>query len=271
MKTKVFITALVLSANMLGVYSQEDLLSKMFGNQNVTIVTITKALLDVAPALIDNSVGGFEINKLINKLDQIDICNSENKKACWQMKILVENHIAKNKVYKTLMRIKDKTDDITFYAEKEDKNFKSLIMLVEKAEECTLIRITGNFTAKDIQDVIRKEPSKPVSRYGGYVVTRSELEITGETNLLKAIAMKVPGVKYIEGNLQIRGISSFGTTTLTFKATTTPLYIVDGVETNNVAYLLVVEVDYVEVLKDQSTSMFGMKGGNGVVVINRIK
>jgi TonB-dependent SusC/RagA subfamily outer membrane receptor len=263
MKAKVLITALVLSANILGAYSQEDLLSKLSDNQNITTVTITKALLDMAPALISNSVEGFEINKLINKLDQIDICKSENKEACRQMKILIENNVAKNKTYETLMRIKDKTDHVTFYAEKENKNFKSLIMLVEETGECTLIRIKGNFTARDIQEVIKKDTSKP-SQYGGYVVTRNELEKTGETNLLKAIAMKVPGVKYMPGNLQIRGIS-------TLNSTTSPIYIVDGVETSYFSHLLVSEIDYVEVLKDQSTAMFGMRGANGVVVINRIK
>lgn len=110
----------------------------------------------------------------------------------------------------------------------------------------------------------KKKASKPSSKYGGYVVTRSELEKTGETNLLRAIAMKVPGVKYMGDNLQIRGVS-------TLNSTSTPIYLVDGVETSYIAHLLVVETDYVEVLKDSSTSMFGMKGANGVVVINRIK
>ncbi len=263
MKAKVLITALMLSVTISGVYSQEDLFSKLSGNQHITTVTITKALLDATPALIGNPVEGFEINKLINKLDQIDICTPENNKACRQMKMLTESYIVKNKAYEVLMKIKDKTDNITFYAEKEGTNFKSLIMLVEGAEGCTLIRLTGNFTAKDIQEVIKKE-TKPASRYGGYVITRSELEKTGETNLLKAIALKVPGVRYVQGNLQIRGIS-------TFNSTTTPLYIVDGIETDYVSFLLVVEVDYVEVIKDSSTSMFGMRGSRGVVVINRMR
>jgi len=261
MRTKVFITALMLSANMLGVYSQEELFSKLSDNQNITIVTINKALLDMAPALLDNSVGGVEMNKLINKLDQIDICNTENADACRQMRMLVENYIVKNKAYEELMRIKDKTSNVIFYAEKENKNYKSLIMLVGEAEECTLIRLTGNFTAKDIRGVIKKE-TKPASQYGGHVVTRSELEKTGETNLLKAIALKVSGVEYTQNNLRIRGIS-------TLNSNTSPLYIVDGTETSYVSFLSVVEVDYVEVVKD--ASMFGMRGANGVVVINRIK
>jgi TonB-dependent SusC/RagA subfamily outer membrane receptor len=110
----------------------------------------------------------------------------------------------------------------------------------------------------------KKKVARPSSRYGGYMVTRSELEKTGEMYLLKAIAMKVPGVRMLGDNLQIRGVS-------TFNSTTAPLYLVDGVETGYVTHLLVSEVDNVEVLKDSSTSMFGMKGANGVVLINRVK
>jgi len=100
--------------------------------------------------------------------------------------------------------------------------------------------------------------------YGGTLISRDALEKTGEPNLLKAIALKVPGVEYVQGNLLIRGIKSFSLSNY-------PLYILDGVETTQVSYLTVMEVETVEVLKDASTSMFGVKGGNGVVIINRRK
>ncbi len=113
-----------------------------------------------------------------------------------------------------------------------------------------------------IQRERRKE--SPVSAYGGTVVTRKDLESTGEINLLKAIALKVPGVEYSNENLIIRGINSINSSTY-------PLYILDGVETAQASFLTVMEVETVEILKDSSTSMFGIKGGNGVVIINRKK
>ena len=100
------------------------------------------------------------------------------------------------------------------------------------------------------------------SSYGGTLITRDALESTGETNLLKAIALKAPGVEYVQGNLLIRGVKSFN-------LSNNPLYILDGMETTQVSYLTVMEVESVEVLKDASTSMFGLKGGNGVIIINR--
>lgn len=122
------------------------------------------------------------------------------------------------------------------------------------------IRLTG-----DSVFVQRGEKKKVVApSYGGTLITREALEKTGESNLLRAIALKVPGVEYVQENLLIRGIKSFS-------LSNNPLYILDGVETTQVSYLTVVEVETVEVLKDASSSMFGVKGGNGVVIINRKK
>jgi len=106
-----------------------------------------------------------------------------------------------------------------------------------------------------------REEMRP-SSYGGVVITRKMLEQTGETNLLRAIARKASGVEYVQDNLLIRGIKSF-------TLTNNPLYILDGVETTNVTYLTVMEVESVEILKDASSSIFGVKGGNGVVIITR--
>ena len=122
------------------------------------------------------------------------------------------------------------------------------------------IRLTG-----DSVFVQRGEKQKVATpSYGGTLITHDALEKTGESNLLRAIALKVPGVEYVQGNLLIRGIKSFSLGNY-------PLYILDGVETTQVSYLTVVEVETVEVLKDASSSMFGAKGGNGVVIINRKK
>jgi len=119
---------------------------------------------------------------------------------------------------------------------------------------------------------IQKEKKvPPPPSYGGTVVTREELEKTGEQNLLRAISMKVTGVKYVDGNLIIRGLKSF------HDDNNYPLYILDGVKFGSGAnkqaptYLTVMEVETVEVLKDASSSLFGIEGGAGVVIINRRK
>lgn len=118
------------------------------------------------------------------------------------------------------------------------------------------IQLQGDTTF--IQQSNRKQTH---ASYGGTVVTRESLEQTGETNLLRAVAMRVAGVEYRNGNLVIRGIGSI-------KLTSDPLYVINGVQTYDASYLTVLEVESVEVIKDTNTSMFGVKGANGVVIIN---
>ncbi|MDR0333986.1 MAG: TonB-dependent receptor plug domain-containing protein [Dysgonamonadaceae bacterium] len=92
--------------------------------------------------------------------------------------------------------------------------------------------------------------------FGGTIVSRGELGRGGETNLLRAISHRVAGVRFVRGNLQIRGSHR------------PPLYVIDGVRTFNASHLGVWDVESVEVVKGPtSMSMFGRDGIAGVVVI----
>ena len=141
---------------------------------------------------------------------------------------------------------------------------KTLIVPLRGANQLTIRWERDSlFVEREREDLFYIKTYVP-SSYGGVVVTRPMLEKTGEINLLRAIALRTPGVEYVQGNLNIRGIKSFANSNF-------PLYIVDGVETKNVSYLTVMEIETVEILKDVSSSIFGVKGGNGVVVINMRK
>jgi len=146
----------------------------------------------------------------------------------------------------------DTSKDTVFVAISEEK---TLVVPLEWANQLTIR------WERDSLFVQREREERIASTYGGVIITRPMLEKTGETNLLRAIASRTPGVEYVQDNLMIRGFKSFALSNF-------PLYIVNGVETKNVSYLNVVEVESVEILKDASSSIFGVKGGNGVVIIN---
>jgi len=122
------------------------------------------------------------------------------------------------------------------------------------------VQITGNTVSTERS----RRKVAPSPAYGGTMITREALETTGEINLLRAISLKTPGVEYANENLIIRGKNSINSSLY-------PLYILDGIETTQVSFLTVMEVETVEILKDASSSMFGVRGGNGVVIINRKK
>lgn len=71
---------------------------------------------------------------------------------------------------------------------------------------------------------------------------------------------KIPGVTVVGDKIRIREtgpLNSFGE----------PLLMVDGMEVADLHHINPNDVDSVEVLKDASASIYGARGGNGVVLI----
>lgn len=98
---------------------------------------------------------------------------------------------------------------------------------------------------------------------GDYSISGEMLVETGETNLLKALAGKVPGVMVVNkddgtATLKIRGSASF-------EANTDPLYIVDDAVVDDVQTMSIYDVKKVTIMKDGS--IYGVRGANGVVLI----
>ena len=72
---------------------------------------------------------------------------------------------------------------------------------------------------------------------------------------------RVPGVMVTSDNrIIIRGIG-------TNSDNTDPLILVDGVEMSDLSGLNPSDVDSVDVIKDGSSAIYGMRGANGVVII----
>ena len=71
----------------------------------------------------------------------------------------------------------------------------------------------------------------------------------------------MPGIQVRPDNtIVIRGVG-------TFMASTDPLVLVDGVEIGDISTINPHDVYSVDVLKDASTAIYGVKGANGVILI----
>lgn len=79
-------------------------------------------------------------------------------------------------------------------------------------------------------------------------------------NIYDFLQGKVPGVQVVGESIRIRGINSLN-------SSTEPLILVDGVEMSDISALNPNEISSVEVLKDASSSIYGVRGGNGVILI----
>ena len=156
MKTKNWLVAVIVMLNIAGA-SAQDLFEKLGDNEHITTVYISKALLNMFPAMADKvDVNGVDVKNIVAKLEQIDIYTSDQKEASQLIRTEAQKLQTQSKTYEVLMRIKDGSDNIIFYAEKAKDRFKSLVMFVDQGDECTLIRLLGSFTAEDVQKVIKK-------------------------------------------------------------------------------------------------------------------
>lgn len=89
-------------------------------------------------------------------------------------------------------------------------------------------------------------------------------EVASYSDIGEYLQGRVPGLSVIrEGHryrFLIRGIG-------TINGTSEPLLLVDGVEVSDIGFLNPRDVQSVEVLKDASASIYGMRGAFGVIVI----
>lgn len=107
----------------------------------------------------------------------------------------------------------------------------------------------------------------------GSIVTVKAAEIASKpsTNPLASIQGKVAGVQVVNSGragqdpeIRVRGTNSINGYT--------PLYVVDGLFTDNINYLNPADIESMEILKDPSSlAIFGVRGANGVIIITTKK
>ena len=123
----------------------------------------------------------------------------------------------------------------------------------------------GNATAQANQDnqvnVGYGTSDRDEVNYSVSSVKVSDKEIVTYNNMYDYLRGRVPGVVVGPGNsITIRGINSIN-------ASTEPLILVDGVEVTDLSTISPMDVYSVDVLKDASASIYGVRGGNGVILI----
>ncbi|MDB5142811.1 MAG: TonB-dependent Receptor Plug Domain protein [Mucilaginibacter sp.] len=109
--------------------------------------------------------------------------------------------------------------------------------------------ITGSVATVNIADA-KKIPA-----------TSSEQLLQGQAAGVTVINQGLPGAP---STVFVRGITNFGNTT--------PLYVIDGVQTSNMSQVNPSDIESISVLKDAgSAAIYGVSGGNGVIVVTTKK
>jgi TonB-linked SusC/RagA family outer membrane protein len=104
----------------------------------------------------------------------------------------------------------------------------------------------------------------------GSIVSVSADEIANRptTNILSSVQGKIAGVQIVNSGragqdpeVRIRGTNSINGYS--------PLYVVDGLFSDNINYLNPADIESMEILKDPSSlAIFGVRGANGVIIVN---
>ncbi|WP_259066705.1 SusC/RagA family TonB-linked outer membrane protein [Mucilaginibacter sp. X4EP1] len=140
-----------------------------------------------------------------------------------------------------------KTGPLTIELEPSNKTLNEVVVTGYQTQ--VKKDITGAVGMVDITDA-KKIPA-----------TSSEQLLQGQVSGVTVINQGAPGSG---STVFVRGVSNFGNTT--------PLYVIDGVQSNNMSQVNPTDIESISVLKDAgAAAIYGVAGGNGVIVITTKK
>lgn len=120
--------------------------------------------------------------------------------------------------------------------------------------------VTG-YTTQLKKDITGSVATVSLSDAKKIPATSSEQLLQGQASGVTVINQGAPGAN---STVFIRGISNFGNTS--------PLYVIDGVQTNSMSQINPSDIESISVLKDAgSAAIYGVAGGNGVIVVTTKK
>lgn len=132
------------------------------------------------------------------------------------------------------------------------------LKLSEKVQDAVVVIGYGTATKRDLTGSIVK-------------ISGNEVSDKPNSNPISSLQSKVAGLSIVNSgvpgsqpDIRIRGTVSMGSVN--------PLYVVDGIFTDNIDYLSPNNIESIEVLKDPSSlAIFGVKGASGVIAITTKK
>ena len=145
--TLILITVLLATA---GLYAQDNFFEKFADRQGVTSVYISKKMFGLMKNI---DTGDVNLNNLSGKINSLQLLSCENREVAAEIRKETA-HIRQNNGYEELMRIKDEGDRIVIYV-KEGKKENEYVLVIDDADEFTLIQLNGQLTLEELQNAVK--------------------------------------------------------------------------------------------------------------------
>lgn len=147
MKTRYFILLSFLFFTTVG-FAQDKLFEKYVDANDVTSVNISKTMFEMMP---DIQTDGLNMINLKGKIESLQILTTEN--VTQKENIRKDFSTLTGKEYEELMRVKSEDTKANFYIKKKGDQISELILLADSDDSFSVIRLLGNFTLRDIQNL----------------------------------------------------------------------------------------------------------------------
>ena len=160
MRKIILCICLLLSCISLPAFAQNDkLVQELSDIKGVTSVFISESMLQLVEGASDMiNAGGVKLDKVIPKLNSIQILNADSAPAVDELRAKLTGYIKKNNL-EVLMQTKD-DDEVTMIYFVESKDFKKessrLFLFVDEKDEVTFIGLSGRFKLEDLKEMISK-------------------------------------------------------------------------------------------------------------------
>ena len=133
--------------------AQDEAFEKLADMKGVSVVHISKSMLNMMPKM-DMKANNINIGEIAGKLNSLTILSGENDKSSQAIRKEI-NAIVKKGNYEQTMLVKDEDSKTVFYFKPDKKGGHSneMIMISDDGDEISVIRISGDISAKDIQNI----------------------------------------------------------------------------------------------------------------------
>lgn len=131
----------------------QSLFAKYSDMNNVSSVYISKAMIEMNPELYAKDVN---IGKIAKQLELVQILSTMDNEVKRELRRDIESVVQAQK-YELLMKQKGIVSRMAFYVKRKGEKVQDLIMVVDGAATLKYVRLVGDMTLKDIQNIMKSQ------------------------------------------------------------------------------------------------------------------